>query len=372
MNEETIKRCNTCAPKGMTYSLQNGRPQVMLSEDFMKAVFGGQSMMDQGKALAEMMANGDFGPEYMEGGKVHRSADMASEMPIAKPTPLGPFSTQPAMTESQNPPFAKTELLSPASTNQRNYTSAELFGAEILGSGSPSGGGEENFTLAQTDAADVLPGGATRPKSDIAVGPKDKELPDFSKGEQAPSQELCQHWKQTYHTSIDVGYWVEIWRKQKCYTDVRDYDALRKEGIDQAQQHLTGDGDAQGTVVQEEMKKTISTALGRGVLPYGITLDRNQIVQAAVDGKIAEWHENDPTYQPCLDFCPDDKICVLRVADVERFAVTRIDPTNEFEVKQGEFYPVGRTMCFDIYIMAKVVVHIDAIYTLSCDCVLGV
>lgn len=166
MNEETIKKCNTCAPKGMTYSLQNGRPQVMLGEDFMKEDFGGQSMMDQAKALTEMMAKGDFGPDYMERGDAHQNGAIVGATPIMEPPPASRFPGPPAMMEPQVQRFRETETPPPALPGQRNYISAELFGPEILGSGPPPGGGIENFTLAETDAADILPGGALQRNSE--------------------------------------------------------------------------------------------------------------------------------------------------------------------------------------------------------------
>jgi len=213
MNEETIKKCNTCAPKGMTYSLQNGRPQVMLSEDFMKEEFGGQSMMEQANALTEMMAKGDFGPEYTQGGKAHQNAGIIDATPIMEARPASPFPGQPAMMEPQVPPFTETETPPPSPPRQRNYTSADVFGAEILGSGPPAGGGIPSVTLAQTDAADVLPGGklGNRPHllSDEHPNPRDQIIPP-PRGANPPLPffQPCDEWSDLYtvHTEALVGF----------------------------------------------------------------------------------------------------------------------------------------------------------------------
>lgn len=369
MNEETVKKCNSCAPKGVTYSLQNGRPQVMVGEDFLKEEFGGQSWMEQAKALTEMMSQGAFGPEYQPGGSalqssaalgIESNAGMSRNEKHA-PTRIA-VTTQPAFSAPRKQaPSSELTVYAP----QHNYTSAELFG-DILGSRPPEGGGIQNVSLAQTDAADVLPG-----ESLASLPPKKEDFPDLSKGESLPNAEQCDVWRQTYHSSVDVNVPAEIWRVRKCFQNATDKPAKQTEAVNEAVSHLQGDGDVTASAVKAEMKKTIAEALGQGKLPWGITIDAKATLEGAIDGLIAEMKAEDPAYEPCFDNCPEGKICILKVRDVSRFQVIRIDPTDAFEVGFGDDYQLGNETCFDVFILATVVVHIDAVYTLSCDCVKG-
>lgn len=58
MDETTIKKCNACASEGLTYRLSNGRPQVMIGENYMREARDGMSYMQQASILADMIASG--------------------------------------------------------------------------------------------------------------------------------------------------------------------------------------------------------------------------------------------------------------------------------------------------------------------------
>lgn len=60
MDDNTIKKCNNCASEGLSYRLNNGRPQVMISENYMSEARDGMSYMQQASMLADMMANGEL------------------------------------------------------------------------------------------------------------------------------------------------------------------------------------------------------------------------------------------------------------------------------------------------------------------------
>lgn len=161
MNEETVKKCNSCAPKGVTYSLQNGRPQVMVGEDFLKEDFGGQSWLEQAKALTGMMNQGAFGPEYMPGGSALQSSADLGIVPSAgvtlkdKRMPFG-NTVSPELITGHPAPAETTQIKNTRQNSQLINTSALLFG-DILGSTQPKEGAIRNFTLAQTSAGEVLP-----------------------------------------------------------------------------------------------------------------------------------------------------------------------------------------------------------------------
>lgn len=199
MDEQTIKKCNNCAPKGVKYSLQNGRPQVMVGEDFLKEEFGGQSWMDQAKTLAEMIAKGDVGQEYMEDGK--GTGPLPPEWSRKPEQGADPFSAAEGhlLAGRESPSPAESRTLHPST---RNYTTAEVFGAQILGSGPPKEGVTKNFTLQETEAKDVLPGGhliqeandetGEQPKKKIhpypdLIGPDGKSFPDYDNPKPVPT-----------------------------------------------------------------------------------------------------------------------------------------------------------------------------------------
>jgi len=117
MNDETIKQCNNCASDGLTYSLNNGRPQVMISENYMSEARDGLSYMQQASALADMMAQGEVSPN------------------------LGNEAAHPST------PVELTPMFQPAIA-ANDWSARPKVGAPKLALG--------NFTLAETDAADVL------------------------------------------------------------------------------------------------------------------------------------------------------------------------------------------------------------------------
>lgn len=230
--------CPSCeTDDGVTLRNVSGTMRVEIPDDYMGAHLGEMdAQVQQAMAAAEAL-----------GGEQADKLDREATPPMA-------VRSEPARVPRHEAPESKIVSAEPephAPSEGRTYTSQELFG-ETLGLTPPAGGKSENFTLHETDAADVLGFSPMTVPPDIEPpviipwpGREGKRYTDrdghvdVTEKNAWPADEQKCGWTRSYKTlhSVELTYEADIFLP---WLDTRDWGKTKKALSDLIKQAANG------------------------------------------------------------------------------------------------------------------------------------
>lgn len=196
-NENTLsangESCPSCANNGLKPSRNNGSVQIMVPSDY-ATDRAGQFTAAQENEIAQILA----------GRNLRHSGESAPFHSQAEPS----FATiNPMASEA---PFIE----SPTGDSSESFTLADAGYGELICAGPTSLGGNSNFTLGETDAADVLPGYMFQ-----QAGNGEEEEPDYGRGVRIGRGDITPELEGEIHNALKESEEVEnaakaLWEKR--------------------------------------------------------------------------------------------------------------------------------------------------------------